>query len=92
MQQSQVAPAQFLSQARQNHIISAQQYQALARDPRAQAELAETYKLQMNAILERDALGNLTPEGLGQAANLRSGIENPQRPSLRAGRQTILND
>jgi hypothetical protein len=81
-QQSQVAPAQFLSQARQNRIISAQQYQALARDPRAQAELAETYKLQLNAISERDALGNLTSEGLGRAANLRSGIENAQAPRL----------
>jgi len=88
VQQSQVAPAQFLSQARQNRIISAQQYQALARDPRAQAEFAEAYKLQLNAISERDALGNLTPEGLGRAANLRSGIENPQLGSLRASRQT----
>ena len=78
VQQSQVAPAQFLSQARQNRIISVQQYQALARDPRAQAEFAEAYKLQLNAISERDALGNLTPEGLGRAANLRSGIENAQ--------------
>ena len=87
-QQSQVAPAQFLSQARQNRIITAQQYQALARDPRAQAEFAEAYKLQLNAISERDALGNLTPEGLGRAAHLRSGLENPQVRNLRAGMQT----
>jgi len=85
VQQSQVAPAQFLSQARQNRIISVQQYQALARDPRAQAEFAEAYKLQLNAISERDAMGNLTPEGLGRAANLRSGLENPQLRGLRAG-------
>jgi len=87
VQQSQVAPAQFLSQARQNRIISVQQYQALARDPRAQAELAEAYKLQLNAVSERDALGNLTPAGLGRVANLRSGIENSQPRGLRAGKQ-----
>ena len=82
VQQSQIAPAQFLSQARQNRIISVQQYQALASDPRAQAEFAEAYKLQLNAISERDALGNLTPEGLGRAANLRSGIESAQARGL----------
>ncbi len=86
-QQSQVAPAQFLSQARQNHIINVNQYHALARDPRAQAELAETYKLQLNTILEHDALGNLTQEGLGRAANLKSGIENVQARGLMAARQ-----
>jgi hypothetical protein len=91
VQQSQVAPAQFPSQARQNRIISAQQYQALARDPRAQAEFAEAYKLQLNAISERDALGNLTPEGLGRAANLRSGIENPRLRGLREGKQAAMH-
>ena len=88
-QQSQVAPAQFLSQARQNHIINVNQYQALARDPRAQAEFAETYKVQLNTILERDGLGNLTQVGLGRAANLKSGIENPQRRGLRWDKQSI---
>ncbi|MDA4123373.1 MAG: hypothetical protein OK456_09365, partial [Thaumarchaeota archaeon] len=87
VQQSQVAPAQFLSQARQNRIITAQQYQALTRDPRAQGEFAEAYKLQLNAISERDALGNLTPEGLGKAANLRSGMENAQAWRLMTARQ-----
>jgi hypothetical protein len=76
-QQSQIAPAQFLSQARQNHIISVQQYQAIARDPRAQAEFAETYKIQLNTISERDDLGNLTSAGLGRTANLRDVIERP---------------
>jgi hypothetical protein len=88
VQQSQVAPAQFLSQARQNRVISAQQYQALASDPRAQAEFAEAYKLQLNMLSERDALGNLTLEGLGRAANLRSGLENPQLRGPRTGMQT----
>jgi hypothetical protein len=88
-QQSQVAPAQFLSQARQNHIINVNQYQALARDPRAQAEFAETYKVQLNTILELDGLGNLTQVGLSRAANLKSGIENPQRRGLRGDKQSI---
>ena len=83
-QQSQVAPSQFLSQARQNHIINVNQYQALARDPRAQAEFAETYKVQLNSISERDALGNLTQKGLGRTANLKSAIERAQTQGLKA--------
>jgi hypothetical protein len=77
-QQSQMAPAQFLSQARQNRIINVQQYNALADNPRAQAEFAETYKVQLNTISERDSLGNLTQESLGRTANLRSAIEETQ--------------
>ena len=87
VQQSQIPPAQFLSQARQNHVITVQQYQAIARDPKAQAEFAETYKTQLNAVSERDSLGNLTQAGLGQAANLRDSIENPQKRGLRTGLQ-----
>jgi hypothetical protein len=86
-QQSQVAPAQFLSQARQNRIINVEQYRALARDPRAQAEFAETYKMQLNAISERDALGNLTQEGLGRAANLKGGLEKAQGQRLMSARE-----
>jgi hypothetical protein len=69
-QQSQIAPIQLLSQMRQNHIINVEQYHALRRDPAASAELAETYKQQLNTFA-RDSSGNLTPEGLAQAASLR---------------------
>jgi hypothetical protein len=89
-QQSQVAPAQFLSQARQNHIINVNQYHALARDPRAQAELAETYKVQLNSISERDALGNLTQKGLGRTANLRNALESAQSRGLTASWQEAV--
>jgi hypothetical protein len=71
-QQTQIAPAQFLSRARQSHIISVQQYQALAKSPVAQAEFAENYKGQLETIAEYDAKGNLTPKSLGQVANLRN--------------------
>jgi hypothetical protein len=87
IQQSQIAPAQFLSQARQNHVINVQQYQALARDPRAQAEFAEKYKIQLNTISERDALGNLTPESLGRTTNLRNALERPQARKPRSAWQ-----
>jgi hypothetical protein len=69
-QQSQIAPIQFLSQLRQNHIINVQQYQALRRDPAASAELAETYKQQIN-LFAHDSSGDLAESGLAQAANLR---------------------
>jgi hypothetical protein len=82
-QQSQVAPAQFLSQARQNHIINVQQYNVLGKDPRAQAEFAETYKTQLNMISERDTLGNLTQDSLGRTANLKSAIEAAQTGGLK---------
>ena len=75
-QQTQIAPAQFLSRARQSHIISVQQYQALARSPAAQAEFAENYKGQLETIAEYDTRGNLTPRSLGQVANLRNSFRN----------------
>ena len=71
-QQTQIAPAQFLSRARQSHIISVQQYRSLERSPAAQAEFAESYKGQLETIAEYDAKGNLTPKSLGQVANLRN--------------------
>ena len=40
------------------HIITVQQYQALARSPAAQAEFAENYKGQLESIVEYDASGN----------------------------------
>jgi hypothetical protein len=88
-QQTQVAPAQFLSQARQNHIITVQQYQAIARDPRAQTEFVENYKAQLNTISERDTLGNLTPVGLGHASNLRDEVENSRHRGLRESSRGI---
>jgi len=69
-QQSQMAPVQLLSQLRQNHIINVQQYHALRRDPAASAELAETYRQQLN-MFARDSSGSLAQDGLAQAANLR---------------------
>jgi len=74
-QQSQMAPVQLLSQLRQNHIINVQQYHALRRDPAASAELAETYKQQLN-MFGRDNSGSLTEEGLAHAANLRDTLQN----------------
>ena len=74
-QQAQISPAQFLSQARRSNIINVQQYQALARDPKAQAELAESYKLQLDRIAEYDRHGDLTPQTLGQLANLRNNLQ-----------------
>ncbi|HXY56145.1 MAG TPA: hypothetical protein VEH01_00895, partial [Nitrososphaerales archaeon] len=74
-QQSQMAPVQLLSQLRQNHIINVQQYHALRRDPAASAELAETYKQQLN-MFARDSSGSLTQDGLAQAANLRDTFQN----------------
>jgi hypothetical protein len=60
---------------RQNHIINVQQYHALRRDPAASAELAETYKQQLN-MFARDSSGSLTQDGLAQAANLRDTFQN----------------
>jgi len=74
-QQTQMAPVQLLSQLRQNHIINVQQYHALRRDPAASAELAETYKQQLN-MFARDSSGSLTQDGLAQAANLRDTFQN----------------
>jgi hypothetical protein len=73
-QQSQMAPVQLLSQLRQNHIINVQQYHALRRDPAASAELAETYKQQLN-MFARDSSGDLTLGGLAHAANLKGSFQ-----------------
>jgi hypothetical protein len=82
-QQTQIAPAQFLSQARRSNIINVQQYQALARDPKAQGELAESYKLQLDRIAEYDRHGDLTPQTLGYIANLRGGLRNTDKQGIR---------
>ena len=73
-QQSQMSPPQFLSRARQSHIVTPLQYQALARSPLAQAEFAEGYKGQLESIMEFDASGNPTTQTLGQLANLRGSL------------------
>ncbi len=69
-QQSQIAPIQLLSHMRQNHIINVEQYHSLRRDPAASAELAETYKQQLN-MFAHDNSGSLTQDGLIQAASLK---------------------
>ena len=86
-QQAQISPAQFLSRARQSHVISVQQYRALERSPAAQAEFAESYKGQLETIAEYDAKGNLTPKSLGQVANLRNSFRTAKTRGLRSGRQ-----
>jgi hypothetical protein len=73
--QTQLSPPQFLSQARQSHIISAQQYHALLRDHAAQAEFTENYKRQLTAIAGTDEAGHLTHDGLGKLANLKAAFE-----------------
>ena len=70
--QTELSPPQFLSQARQSHIIKVQQYHALLRDHGAQAEFAENYKRQLGTMATRDESGNLTGESLGKLANLKS--------------------
>ena len=81
-QQTELSPPQFLSQARQSHVINVQQYHALLRDHPAQAEFAENYKRQIRTIAESDESGNLTGESLGKIANLkgRFGTIESQRP------------
>jgi hypothetical protein len=86
-QQTQIAPAQFLSRARQSHIITAQQYQAIARSPAAQAEFAENYKAQLEMMAEYDARGNLTPRSLRQVANLRNSFRTAKTRGLRSPKQ-----
>jgi hypothetical protein len=73
--QTQLSPPQFLSQARQSHIISAQQYHALLRDHGAQAEFTENYKRQLGTIAGTDESGNLTTESLGKLANLKGNFD-----------------
>jgi hypothetical protein len=85
--QTQLSPPQFLSQARQSHVITVQQYHALLRDHGAQAEFTENYKRQLGTIAESDASGRLTGESLGKLANLKSTFDTSPNlgihPSLR---------
>jgi len=57
-QQAQISSAQFLSRARQGHVITPQQYRAIARSPVAQAEFAEGYKTQLDSMIEHDTNGD----------------------------------
>ena len=85
--QTELSPPQFLSQARQSHVINVQQYHALLRDHSAQAEFAENYKRQIRTMAESDESGNLTGESLGKLANLRASFDSSlsfgSHPSLR---------
>jgi len=83
--QTELSPPQFLSQARQSHVINTQQYHALLRDHPAQAEFAENYKRQIRTIAESDESGSLTGQSLGKLANLKSTFETPQTPSIHPG-------
>jgi hypothetical protein len=73
--QTQLSPPQFLSQARQSHVITVQQYHALLRDHGAQAEFTENYKRQLGTIAESDESGRLTGESLGKLANLKANFD-----------------
>jgi hypothetical protein len=84
--QSQLSPPQFLSQARQSHVINAQQYHALLRDHAAQAEFTENYKRQLTTIAETDEAGHLTHESLGKLANLKDSFD---RTPNRGTRSTV---
>jgi hypothetical protein len=86
-QQTLASPSQLLSQARQSHIISPQQYQAIFRSPSTQAEFAEGYKHQLHVIAERDTSGNLTSESQARLNRLRSGFEGGSGQKLRRTRQ-----
>jgi hypothetical protein len=78
--QTDQSPSQFLSQARQSHVINTQQYHALLRDRSAQAEFAESYKRQIRTIAESDESGSLTGESLGKLANLKARFETTRAP------------
>jgi hypothetical protein len=86
--QTQLSPPQFLSQARQSHIINFQQYHALLRDHGAQAEFTENYKRQLGTIAENDESGNLTGESLGKLAHLKANFETTPNQGL----HSILRD
>ena len=86
-QQTLASPSQILSQARRSHVITPQQYQAIFRNPSAQAEFAEGYKQQLHTINERDVAGNLTSESLGRLGALRRGFEGGGSQNLRRFRQ-----
>jgi len=80
--QTELSSPQFLSQARQSHVINVQQYHALLRDHSAQAEFAENYKRQIRTMAESDESGSLTGESLGKIASLKGRFETieSQRP------------
>jgi hypothetical protein len=80
--QVQTSPSQFLSRARRSHIITVQQYQAIARSPAAQAEFVETYKSQLDTIAGRDISGNLTPKAASSFANLRDSMGEGRVPGM----------
>jgi hypothetical protein len=82
--QTQLSPPQFLSQARQSHVINVQQYHALLRDHGAQAEFTENYKRQLGTIAENDESGNLTSESLGKLANLKANFETTKSQGLKS--------
>jgi len=82
--QTQLSPPQFLSQARQSHVISAQQYHALLRDHGAQAEFTENYKRQLGTIARTDESGNLTAESLGGLANLKANFDATPNQGVRS--------
>jgi hypothetical protein len=86
-QQTLASPSQILSQARRSHVITPQQYQAIFRNPSAQAEFAEGYKQQLHTINERDVAGNLTTESLARLGALRRGFEGGGSQNLRRFRQ-----
>ncbi len=85
--QTQMSPSQFVSQARQSYIITAQQYHALLRDHSTQAEFAESYKRQLGTMAQYDEAGNLTAESLGKLANLRASFETTKNQGI----HSILN-
>jgi hypothetical protein len=78
--QVQTSPSQFLSQARRSHIITGQQYQAIARSPMAQAEFTEGYKAQLDSTMKYNESGMPTSESLGQIANLRASMRSSRGP------------
>jgi hypothetical protein len=82
-QQIQTSPTEFLARARRIHIITGQQYQALARSPAAQTEFAENYKAQLGSLVNYDESGNFTNQTLGQLANLRGNLNGPRNQGIR---------
>jgi hypothetical protein len=69
--QTELSPPQFLSQARQSHVINHQQYHALLRDHSAQAEFAENYKRQLGTMAERDSRATSPAKVWVRLANLK---------------------
>jgi hypothetical protein len=86
--QIEMSPTQFLSQARQSHVITIQQYHALLKDRGAQAEFTENYKRQLGTIATRDESGNISGESLGKLSNVKVAFD--ASPSL--GLQPSLRD